>query len=88
MGKWDKRIEATEECKRSKEQKGEERGEKKGILGGFFGKMKKGTGKAKPDGHCRAAGVWGRSGGCLTVELICLLNLEQGCSNQETWEWA
>lgn len=41
--KWDKRIEAID------------RGEKRDILGGLSGKMKKGTGKAKPDGHHRAA---------------------------------
>ena len=53
--KWDKRIEAIEERKRSKEQKGDERGEKKGILGGLLGKMEKGTCKAKPGEHHRAA---------------------------------
>lgn len=57
--KWDKRIEAIEE------QKGEERSEKRGILGGLFGKIKKGTGKAKPDGHCRAAE--GDGGGVVDV---------------------
>lgn len=53
------------ESKQSKEQKGEERGEKRGILGGLFGKMKKGTGKAKPDGHHRAAE--GDGGGVVDV---------------------
>lgn len=51
------------ESKQSKEQKGEERGEKRGILGGLFGK--KGTGKAKPDGHHRAAE--GDGGGVVDV---------------------
>ncbi|OCL04954.1 hypothetical protein AOQ84DRAFT_380073 [Glonium stellatum] len=53
--KWDKRIETIKEGRQLKEQKPEERGEKKGILGGIFGKMKKGMGKAKPDEHRRAA---------------------------------
>lgn len=52
------------ESKQSKEQKGEERSEKRGILGGLFGKMK-GTGKAKPDGHRRAAD--GDGGGVVNV---------------------
>lgn len=41
---WDKRIEAIERAE------GEEGSEKRGILSGLFGKMKKGTGKTKPDG--------------------------------------
>ena len=53
------------ESKQSKELKGEERSEKRGILGGLFDKMKKGTGKAKPDGHRRAAE--GDGGGVVDV---------------------
>lgn len=51
-GRW--RRSGINESKQSKEQKGEERSEKRGILGGLFDKMKD-TGKARPDGHRRAA---------------------------------
>lgn len=62
-GRW--RRSGINESKQSKEQKGEERSEKRGILGGLFDKMKKDTGKARPDGHRRAAE--GGGGGVVDV---------------------
>jgi len=79
--KWDKRIEAIERAEGRGERR-EERHFRRALWEEGHGQSEAGW---APSG---CGGRWRRSSGCLTVELVCLLNLERDCSNQETWEWA